>query len=145
MSIRSILISKIHTNYLNMRKGITKQEVEALQQTDTIVKMVDIRSEEEYEELHISRVMHIPAEELKDNLIAFDKTDTIVCICNHGKERSQQAAEALYNAGFTNTFYLVGGTIDWFNQEFGAVKSATDNQNESSLLYLKKAEDNRDN
>jgi len=102
-----------------MRGSITKQEVEALQQTDAIVKLVDIRSTEEYEMVHIPKVMNIPAEDLRDNMIVFDKEDTIVCICNHGKEPSQHAAEFLYNAGFTNTFYLIGGTLGWFDQQMG--------------------------
>ena len=128
-----------------MHKAITKEEVEALQQTNAIVKMVDIRSPEEYEKLHIPKVMNIPAEDLSDNLIVFDKEDAIVCICNQGRERSQQAAELLFNAGLTNTFYLIGGTTGWFNQELGAAKQAADNQNESSLLYLKNSADNRSN
>src|SRR3954463_6881719 len=100
-----------------MRKSITKQEIEALQQTDAVVKLVDIRSTEEYEKWHIQKAMNIPAEDLRDNLIVFDEDDTIVCICNHGKERSQRVAEILYNAGYTNTCYLEGGLVSWFNQD----------------------------
>jgi rhodanese-related sulfurtransferase len=65
--------------------------------------------------LHIPYVVNIPSEKLQDVLTDFRKNDTIICVCNHGKERSKQAAELIYNAGFENTFYLEGGTSGWFN------------------------------
>ena len=58
--------------------------------------------------------INIPAEELINQLSSFKKEDIIVCVCNHGKERSQQAAEMLHASGFGNTFYLTGGTAAWF-------------------------------
>ncbi|WP_170970951.1 rhodanese-like domain-containing protein [Ilyomonas limi] len=112
-----------------------------LQQTNASVKMVDIRAIEEYEKQHIPRVMNIPAEHLNDNLIVFDREDIIVCICTHGKERSQQAAELLYHQGFKNTFYLLGGTAGWLNQETPLAKASTD----ISLLHLEAAMNNREN
>ena len=93
-----------------MPKAITKQHVE---QMLSEAKLVDIRTIEEYEKLHIPGVKNIPAENLSNELKTFNKEDIIVCICNHGQERSQQAAEFLYNAGFKNTFYLQGGTSGW--------------------------------
>jgi rhodanese-related sulfurtransferase len=103
--------------------------------------MVDIRTLAEYEKQHIPKVMNIPAEDLKDNLIAFDKEDMIVCVCNHGKERSQGAAELLYNAGFKNTFYLAGGTAGWLQSEAPVANAGTD----ISLHNLENTLDNREN
>jgi len=96
-----------------MPNAITKQQVQEMQCGK--VKLVDIRSMEEYKTLHIPEVINIPAENLAGELAAFNEEDTIVCICNHGKERSQQAAELLYNAGFKNAFYLQGGTTGWYD------------------------------
>ena len=59
---------------------------------------------------------NIPAEELSNHLSSLEKNDTIICVCNHGKERSQQAAEMLYASGFENTFYLTGGTAAWLDE-----------------------------
>jgi rhodanese-related sulfurtransferase len=94
-----------------MAKLITKQQVKALQPGE--VRMIDIRSKEEYEKLHIPQAINIPAENLAKELNAFNEEDTIVCICNYGKERGQQAAELFENAGFRNAFYLQGGTMGW--------------------------------
>lgn len=93
-----------------MAKPITKQQVQEIH-TGT-VKMIDIRSKEEYEKLHIPEAINIPAEDLAKNL-TFNEDDTIVCVCTYGKERGQQAAELLTNAGCKNAFYLQGGTMGW--------------------------------
>ena len=96
-----------------MAKAISKQQVQEMQHDK--IKLIDIRSLEEYEKLHIPEVINIPSENLAKELPAFNQEDTIVCICNHGKERSQEAAEFLYNAGFKNAFYLQGGTSGWYD------------------------------
>ena len=74
--------------------------------------MIDIPSNEEYEQFHIPEAINIPAEELAKNL-TFSEDDTLVCVCTYGKERGQQAAELLTNAGCKNAFYLQGGTMGW--------------------------------
>jgi rhodanese-related sulfurtransferase len=75
--------------------------------------LIDIRSAPEHEKLHIPGTTNIPSDNLPERFSEFNKEETIVCVCNHGKERSQQAADLLYNAGFKNTFYLEGGTAAW--------------------------------
>ena len=94
-----------------MAKAITKKQVQQVQ-SDRL-KMIDIRSNEEYEKQHIPNVINIPSEDLAKELATFNKEDIIVCICNYGKERSQKAAEFLNDAGFKNAVYLEGGTLGW--------------------------------
>lgn len=96
-----------------MRNAITKEQVQNLQSTQKVT-MIDIRSMAEYEKQHIPGVRNIPVEDLPGEIGVISKEDTIVCICNHGKERSQKAAELLYNSGCMNTFYLEGGTAGWY-------------------------------
>ncbi len=94
-----------------MANLITKEQVQAI--TDSKVKLVDIRSKEEYGKMHIEGSINIPAENLPKEIDAFSPDDTIVCVCNYGKERGQQAADLIYSAGFKKTFYLQGGAIGW--------------------------------
>ena len=75
--------------------------------------LIDIRSKNEYMASHIPEAENIPTEELKT--ISFDKTETIVCVCNHGHKRSQEAADLIADMGFENVFYLEGGTASWLN------------------------------
>jgi rhodanese-related sulfurtransferase len=100
-----------------MRKPITKSELTGFNDTNVVIKLVDIRSVGEYDALHIPGAINIPAEELETRQQSFTKNDMIICICNHGKERSQRAAELLYNLGFQNTYYLTGGIAAWFDKK----------------------------
>ena len=97
-----------------MAKSITKQPVKEMPPVQ--VRMIDIRSNEEYENLHIPGAINIPTDNLAAEITTFNKEDTIVCICNYGKERSQQAARLLDDAGFNHAFYLQGGTMGWNDQ-----------------------------
>ena len=105
----TVIIYKININ--SMAKAITKQQVQEIQHGK--LKLIDIRSKDEYEKLHIPEAINIPTEDLAGELIAFNEDDTIVCVCTYGKERGQQAAELLTNAGCKNAFYLEGGTMGW--------------------------------
>ena len=96
-----------------MKQPITKHEIEALQQKEVTVKLVDIRTTEEFEKKHIPGAVNMPAETLENSVKHFNAGDTIVCICNKGQERSQQAAETIASMGFTNVFYLEAGTFGW--------------------------------
>jgi len=99
-----------------MKQPITKQEIETLRQQNVSVKLIDIRTPAEFEKMHIPGAINLPAETLESNIKNFAAGDTIVCICNKGHERSQQAAEAVASMGFTNAFYLEAGTIGWLAQ-----------------------------
>src|SRR5206468_1376902 len=99
-----------------MRKPISKIELLDLTDKKLTVKLIDIRSADEYEKLHVPGAVNIPTEQLENSMQSFSKDDVIVCVCNHGKERSQKAAELLYNSGFTGTHYLTGGTGAWYEE-----------------------------
>ena len=96
-----------------MKKSITRQQIEELQQQNNSVKLIDIRTSEEYEKMHVPGAVNMPAETIAGNSTKFTESDTIVCICNKGQERSQNAAETITTMGFTNVFYLENGTVGW--------------------------------
>ena len=121
-----------------MKRPITKQELEQLHQQNITVKFIDIRLRQEYEKQHIPVAFNIPFEELLNSISLFSKTDTIICVCNHGKERSQQAAEMLYTSGFENTYYLTGGTAGWYNQEYETAITSTAKTRAYTLAQLTK-------
>ena len=96
-----------------MQQPITKQQIEELQQQNNTVKLIDIRTPAEYEKMHVPGALNMPAETIAENIAKFDANDTIVCICNKGQERSQNAAETISAMGFANVFYLKDGTVGW--------------------------------
>jgi rhodanese-related sulfurtransferase len=96
-----------------MQQPITKRQIEELQEQSSTVKLIDIRTPGEYEKMHVPGALNIPAETIGENISKFAPNDTIVCICNKGQERSQNAAEKIAAMGFANVFYLEDGTFGW--------------------------------
>lgn len=96
-----------------MATGISKEKIIEMVGKKTVIHLIDIRTNDEYVQSHIPGAVNIPAEEAGN--ISFNKNDIIVCVCNHGHKRSQGAADSILAMGFTNTFYLEGGTAGWLN------------------------------
>ncbi|HRH60981.1 MAG TPA: rhodanese-like domain-containing protein [Chitinophagaceae bacterium] len=100
---------------MNDKKAISLSDVKKLLASGSnSFKLIDIRSPEKYSKLHIPAAENIPAEELLNKLTSFSKDNTIICVCNKGHQRSQNAAAFLVSNGFENSFYLEGGTLGWF-------------------------------
>jgi rhodanese-related sulfurtransferase len=96
-----------------MQQPITKQQIEELQQQNKTVRLIDIRTPTEYEKMHVPGALSLPAETIAERVTEFAANDTIVCICNKGLERSQDAAESISAMGFANVYYLKEGTVGW--------------------------------
>jgi len=101
-----------------MIPSITLHELKNLLEKDhEKVLLIDVRSKEEFETQHIPGSVNIPASELKELEQNSTERKTIVTICNHGGNRSQNAAQAFRDSGAKNSHYLEGGTAGWFDQE----------------------------
>lgn len=118
-----------------MRKAITQKELLKRIYENAPVQLIDIRSESEFQKNPVPNSVNIPSEQLSNEIQSFSKNSLIVCICNHGKERSQKAAEYLYENGFTNTYYLVDGAVGW--HEESSVIKPTYSLKEIVLYFLK--------
>lgn len=100
---------------MTLRKPISLSELKTLLKSGKPnLKLIDIRTAEEYDKMHIPTAENIPVEKLIDASALFAKDDLIVCVCNKGHERSQSAAESLVNNGFENIYFLEGGVLGWF-------------------------------
>jgi len=77
------------------------------------VKIIDVRSKEEYEQYHIPGAIHIELSNLSIANELFDNQDILVTTCGKGGGRSTQASEILKELGFKNVYWLCGGTQGW--------------------------------
>ncbi len=77
------------------------------------VKIIDVRSREEYDESHIPGAINIALLEIESANRLFDKCDFIITACGKGGGRSTQGAEKLQELGFKNASWLCGGTFGW--------------------------------
>ena len=87
-----------------------KQLIETEKQN---LKIIDVRSREEYDESHIPGSINIALLEIESTNKLFDKSDFIITACGKGGGRSTQAAEKLQELGFKNSNWLCGGTFGW--------------------------------
>lgn len=73
--------------------------------------IIDVREAEEYNNGgHIKDAINIPLGII--DTINYDMNQEIIVYCQSGM-RSQQAAEKLYDMGYTSIYNLDGGLINW--------------------------------
>jgi rhodanese-related sulfurtransferase len=78
------------------------------------VKIIDVRSKEEFEQSHIPSAVNISLSELKSEIRRIDKSYQIVTVCTKGGGRSASGAGLLNKMGY-NATWLCGGTDKWLS------------------------------
>ena len=93
--------------------NITAEEAKQIMDTEEGYIILDVRTQEEYDQGHIPGAVLIPNTEIEaraeDELP--DKDQLILVYCRSGN-RSKKAAEILVELGYTNIKEF-GGIIDW--------------------------------
>ena len=95
--------------YLN----ITAEEAKQIMDSEEGYIILDVRTQEEYDQGHIPGAIPIPDTEInaKAEEVLTDKEQLLLVYCRSGR-RSKLAAEALVELGYTNIKEF-GGIIDW--------------------------------
>ena len=93
--------------------NITAEEAKEIMDSEEGYIILDVRTQEEYDEGHIPGAIVIPHEEIADKAeeVLTNKDQLILVYCRSGR-RSKIAAEALVELGYTNIKEF-GGIIDW--------------------------------
>ena len=93
--------------------SITAQEAKKIIYTEEDCIILDVRTQEEYDEGHIPDAILIPDTEVENRAEEElpDKEQLILVYCRSGR-RSKQAAQILANLGYSNVKEF-GGIIDW--------------------------------
>ena len=93
--------------------NITAEEAKQIMDTEEGYIILDVRTQEEYDQGHIPGAIVISYEEIaeKADEVLKDKDQLILVYCRSGR-RSKIAAEALVELGYTNIKEF-GGIIDW--------------------------------
>lgn len=98
-----------------MENCITKQELEKLIENKVKFQLIDVRSEEEFNEIHIPIATNFSIDKIDSEHRKLDKEILIVTICGKGGGRSENASRKLQDLGFKAS-YLCGGTFGWFEK-----------------------------
>ena len=93
--------------------NITAEEAKEIMDTEEGYIILDVRTQEEYDEGHIPGAIVISHEEIAEKAeeVLTDRDQLILVYCRSGR-RSKIAAEALVELGYTNIKEF-GGIIDW--------------------------------
>ena len=93
--------------------NITAEEAKQIMDSEEGYIILDVRTQEEYNEGHIPGAIQISHEEIGEKAedVLTDKDQLILVYCRSGR-RSKIAAEALVELGYTNIKEF-GGIIDW--------------------------------
>ena len=93
--------------------NINAEEAKKIMDTESGYIILDVRTQEEYDEAHIPGAIVIPNTEIEARAESElpDKDQMILVYCRSGR-RSKLAADILVELGYTN-IYEFGGIIDW--------------------------------
>ncbi len=93
--------------------NITAEEAKEIMDSEEGYIILDVRTQEEYDDGHIPGAIVISHEEIaeKAEKVLTDKNQLILVYCRSGR-RSKIAAEALVKLGYTNILEF-GGIIGW--------------------------------
>ena len=93
--------------------NITAEEAKQIMDSEEGYIILDVRTQEEYDQGHIPGAIVISHEEIEEKAeeVLTDKDQLILVYCRSGR-RSKIAAEALVERGYTNIKEF-GGIIDW--------------------------------
>ena len=93
--------------------NITAEEAKRIMDTEDGYIILDVRTQEEYDQGHIPGAIVISHEEIEEKAeqVLTDKEQLILVYCRSGR-RSKIAADALVKLGYTNVKEF-GGIITW--------------------------------
>lgn len=86
------------------------EAVKALQNQQVV--FVDVRTADEYKQGHVPGAILIPLADLENRRNEIPKDKKVLLICRSGA-RSSQANIILQKYGFTNTYSVNGGMLEW--------------------------------
>ena len=97
----------------NSYEQITPAEAKEIMDNENGYVILDVRTQEEYDEAHIDGAILIPDYEIADKAesVLKDKDQLLLVYCRSGR-RSKNAASELVSLGYTNVKEF-GGIIDW--------------------------------
>lgn len=73
---------------------------------------LDVRSQEEWNQMHIAKSTLIPLDQLPGRLNEVPKDQDVVVTCRSGV-RSKEGMTILRNAGYTRVMCMTGGLLAW--------------------------------
>ena len=91
---------------------ISVRETAEVLRRDKSVKLIDVRTKEEYDIAHIEGSLLVDGDEKIQEVLKWPKNTPIIVHCHHGP-RSSQAVSFLKEQGFENVKNMTNGIDAW--------------------------------
>jgi len=101
-------------------ENISVEEVYEIIDNDEDYMILDVRTQEEFNEGYIEGAVLIPVSELEDRLNELPQDKPIIVYCKSGV-RSSTAANLLVENGFIEIYNMTGGITDWINEGYPVI------------------------
>lgn len=110
MKINNMIRKMINIKFFRGGNLITYIEAKELMRESANIVLLDVRSNQEYNEYHLDGAINIPLYELQIsvNNIIQNRNNIIVVYCQTGG-RSKKAVNILKKLGYTNLYEIDGG------------------------------------
>jgi rhodanese-related sulfurtransferase len=94
--------------------ALAPQEYQAKLKAEPEAQLVDVRTPQEYNEVHLPRAQNLNyySEDFKKSAELLDKTKPVYVYCRSGA-RSAKVATLLRKSGFAQVYDLKGGILAW--------------------------------
>jgi rhodanese-related sulfurtransferase len=93
-------------------KTITPAELQKVLTAQPSSPVLDVRTPEEFAEVHVPQARSVPLDELKPDSLQLPKEQPVYLLCRSG-QRAAKAAEQFTNEGFSQPVVVEGGTLAW--------------------------------
>lgn len=100
-------------------------ELDQLLATAPRLRLLDVRTTAEFENVHIGGSYNVPLDQLREHgrEISSNVTDPVVLVCQSG-QRARRAEDALKAGGMANVHVLDGGIAAWLAGGYATVRGA---------------------
>ncbi len=104
--------------------NITVDQAYRLISTSEKFKLLDVRSETEFNESRIQDAINVPLDQLPERINELNETYEYIVYCKTGY-KSHQAFETLKENDFQKIYNMLGGIEDWKKHNYGVENSST--------------------
>ena len=94
-------------------RQVNSEEAAAMMKTETDYILLDVRTQQEYEQSHIPGAICVPNETIgSEEIPALPHREQLILVYCRSGNRSKQAAQKLADLGYTNVVEF-GGILSW--------------------------------
>lgn len=120
------VIERVYANEVNAKtqikvKNISPKQAKELLEKEKDVYILDVRTEKEYDEVHLKGAHLIPIQKLEENIQKIPKDKKVIIHCAKGK-RSEKAYDILKDKGLKELYHLEGGIRKWQEEGYPVEK-----------------------